>query len=89
MGCSHSFCRECISEHDLRMLCADCLRRETDSSKSQGKKRRKLPTAPLQLAVGLLVLWFTVYLLGSILSSIPADFHDGIFDLDELEAQAP
>ena len=27
-GCARPFCRECVSEHDDRLLCAACLRRE-------------------------------------------------------------
>ena len=28
-GCGHHFCRECVTEHDDRILCAACLRKLT------------------------------------------------------------
>ncbi len=77
MGCGESFCRECVSEHDLRMFCAACLKRETSAVEKKASLRWKLPAAPIHLVVGLLILWFTAYLCGRILVSIPSSFHDG------------
>jgi hypothetical protein len=76
MGCGQSFCRECVSEHDLRMLCAECLRREASGAKPKAE-RRHLPVFALQFLGGLLLLWFTLWLAGRILVEIPVDFHDG------------
>jgi hypothetical protein len=77
MGCGQAFCRECVSEHDLRMLCATCLRAETAASKARVRRSLRVPVAPFHLAAGLIILWFTLYLVGRILAGIPSDFHDG------------
>jgi hypothetical protein len=77
MGCGQSFCRECVSEHDLRMLCAACLKKETTANAKKPTRRWKVPIAPVHFLLGLLILWFTVYLFGRILVNIPSSFHDG------------
>src|SRR5260370_40879694 len=74
--CTQFYCRECITEHDDRVLCAPCL--------------RKLARVPLfrrrgfgrtfraaQVMLGLLAAWLFFYLIGSTLRSIPASFHVG------------
>lgn len=78
-SCAGFFCRECVTEHDLRMLCACCLRETTSSDKPQ-KQRRSL-LAPLgvltQLALGTAALWLSFYLIGRLLIAVPASFHEG------------
>lgn len=78
-SCAGFFCRECVTEHDLRMLCARCLR-DTASSEAPVKKRRSLvaPVAVLtQLVLGVALLWITFYLIGRLLIAVPASFHEG------------
>jgi len=76
MVCQRFFCRECVSEHELRMLCADCLRREIEG-KRKNVKQTSFPYWVVQGLFGLLFLWFTFYLVGRVLVDIPASFHDG------------
>jgi hypothetical protein len=74
--CGRFFCRECITEHDERVICSMCL--------------RKLARVPLlqrrgfagvfqfcQCLLGLLVAWFFLYLIGETLLTIPNSFHKG------------
>jgi hypothetical protein len=74
--CGHFFCRECITEHDDRVICAACL--------------KKLARAPLlrrpgfawairavQCAFGIFVVWFFFYLVGEGLLALPSSFHEG------------
>ena len=78
MGCGQAFCRECVTEHDLRMLCADCLAREAAALRAKPRKRRSLvPYTLLQALAGLFLLWFTAYLAGRVLLATPSDFHEG------------
>ncbi len=74
--CRRFFCRECVTEHEGRVLCASCL---TQESGAQTNRRRGLRTIlrATQFAVGFLVLWFAFYLLGRGLLAIPTEFHDG------------
>lgn len=74
--CRRFFCRECVSEHEDRVLCASCLKKLT--------KRRLIKKYHLggvmktiQVMVSLLLLWFSFYLVGKILLTIPSSFHEG------------
>jgi hypothetical protein len=75
-GCKQFFCRECITEHDDRVLCAGCL--------------KKLAAVPLtkrpafvgviriaQCALGILIAWFFFFLIGESLVRLPDSFHEG------------
>jgi len=74
--CTRFFCRECITEHDDRVLCSACL--------------QKLATVPLtkrpafvtvkrifQCMAGVFVAWFVFFLIGELLVRVPAEFHEG------------
>jgi hypothetical protein len=76
--CRQFFCRECITEHDDRVICASCL--------------RKLARLPLlkrpgwsntfalgRCLCGLLVAWFFFYLVGESLLALPTSFHEATF----------
>lgn len=74
--CGRFFCRECVTEHDDRVICARCLR----------KLVRRPLTERLRLAgivriaqclLGVLIVWLFFYCLGRALLSLPADFHEG------------
>ena len=74
--CGRFFCRECITETKLKVVCSGCLT-------GQGSKQKKAPWLTSNLRKGLLVgtgfvfLWFCFYYLGRILMAIPQSFHDG------------
>jgi hypothetical protein len=74
--CGHCFCRECITEHDDRVICAACLRKLV-----QTPPRRKRALAGVvrfgQCLLGLVVAWFFFYLIGETLLSLPTSFHEG------------
>ncbi|KPJ98748.1 MAG: rhomboid family protein [Nitrospira bacterium SG8_35_4] len=75
-GCRRSFCRECITEHEDRVLCAVCL---NSLLKPSSSKRFRF-TAPLKFAqfmLGFFTIWLCFYSLGKILLSIPSSFHEG------------
>jgi len=74
--CRQHFCRECVTEHEDRVICSACL--------------RKLTTVPLlkrpvfavavrtvQCLIGILVAWFFFYLIGTGLLFLPTSFHEG------------
>ena len=77
-SCGGSFCRECVSEHEGRLLCALCLSREIAAKQSVVEKRdwgRAKRFSATMLSV--LVLWLFFFLLGELLVKIPSDFHEG------------
>jgi hypothetical protein len=75
-SCRNFFCRECITEHDERVLCASCLRKTASSSASLHPLRATL-AAVLPCLAGLFLAWFFFYLLGAGLLAIPAKWHNG------------
>lgn len=74
--CGRYFCRECITEHEGRVLCAGCLGRLTEPGPA-GRLRFSRLIRPFQWAAGLLIIWIFFYYLGQILLALPASFHEG------------
>ncbi len=71
--CGRYFCRECISEHEGRVICAHCLKRVSDKPVRQ-RRWAGLVRVTLVLMGGL-VLWSSFYFLGKALLTIPSSFH--------------
>lgn len=68
MGCSRSFCRECVVDHDGRLVCASCLHARTNSAVAQSRIRslRSLVFA----VAGVLAAWIFFYTAGRVVVSI-------------------
>lgn len=76
LECGRFYCRECVTEHDDRVVCSGCL------TKLAGKSLvRRAPAVRLgrfiQCLMGLLIAWFFFFLIGESLLRIPTRFHDG------------
>ena len=74
--CTRFFCRECITEHDDRVLCAACLRGKQQSTKGK-RVQWGLLMSTGQFVLAILILWLFFYYLGQALLVIPTSFHDG------------
>jgi hypothetical protein len=75
-GCGQFFCRECVVEHDGRLLCRDCLQR--DAAARQRSRRGWGAAAKIGNGVlAFVVLWLIFGTLGGILLRIPPELHDG------------
>ena len=76
LECGRFFCRECITEHEDRLLCSNCLRETATSTKT---KLAFLfgPIRFFQFFCGLVILWFVFYYLGDLLLELPSSFHEG------------
>ena len=75
--CRRFFCRECVTEHDQRMLCSNCLSRLSDEHrKSPGRWLQGLMLTG-QALFGFMLLWYAFYLVGLMLTAIPHAFHEG------------
>lgn len=74
-SCRRHFCRECVTEHDHRLLCVSCI---ASLPEEAGRERRfGLPfRAASQLAGSLVVLWLAFYVVGQALLLVPSEFHD-------------
>jgi hypothetical protein len=74
LGCGQFFCRECVTEHDDRVVCAACLRK---LAKTPARRRRAIAflLGPAQCAAGILMAWFFFFLVGEYLQSRPNSTH--------------
>jgi hypothetical protein len=75
--CRRLFCRECVTEHDDRMLCRDCLSRLADKKKKSTGRWRYLLAISMQGLSGFLLLWYLFFCVGQLLLAIPTSFHEG------------
>ena len=74
--CLRYFCRECVTEHDDRVLCVECLKKLITSETVRTSAFRRLLSGLLPVA-GLLMAWLFFYALGRTLLMIPSAVHDG------------
>lgn len=74
--CGNFFCRECITEHDERIICASCLAKITRPAKAKVSRFRLAALRPWISAIaGLVVAWLSFYTIGRMLVAIPSSFH--------------
>ena len=64
--CGRSFCRECVTEHQARLLCASCLLAVARARPSRRAGMRRLLPAAMALA-GILLAWTVFYSAGEAL----------------------
>ena len=76
LECGEFFCRECITEHEGRVMCSRCLS-EIESGEKRKKARFKKLRKGLQLAAGLIIIWAVFFHLGKAVVETPASFHEG------------
>jgi hypothetical protein len=72
--CGRFFCRECITEHDDRVLCASCLARLSLKKEKGAKSWAWVPRLGLAFLAAA-VVFFALLLIGNFLVSIPSHFH--------------
>lgn len=74
-SCGFYYCRECITEHDERVLCATCVKKL-----SAPREKRRWNFAPLArtfaAAFGLLLAWYYFFFIGRFLVRVPTKFHE-------------
>ena len=76
--CGRFYCRECVTEHEGRVLCSACLRSQTVVPETHRIRRglARLLRPGLALAA-FLAVWLFFQLCGQILLTIPSSFHEG------------
>ncbi len=82
LECGRYYCRECITEHDERVICAVCLRRLSARGPARVWANLLALWRVLQAGAGLLTLWLFFYLIARLLLLIPDSFHEGTIWLD-------
>ena len=58
--CGRSFCRECVTEHEARLLCASCLNKLAGAHAARRAGLRRLLPAAMALS-GILLAWVVFY----------------------------
>jgi len=75
--CGRFFCRECVVEHEDRVICSGCLAQLQAASAT--KPKRKLNLAPLvrfaAACLGLIIGWIIFFSAGRMLLAIPDSSH--------------
>ncbi|MFC1823359.1 rhomboid family protein [Thermodesulfobacteriota bacterium] len=74
--CGRYFCRECVTEHDDRVLCTSCLKNNLKASPLRSFRFGSVIRI-LQLLSGTMIVWLFFYYFGQLLLSLPSSFHDG------------
>ena len=76
--CERYFCRECVTEHEDRVLCSSCLAQRVGGG-AGAKSRGSWLVSAFQAAAAFLIVWFVFYGMGYSLLRLPDDFHEGRF----------
>jgi hypothetical protein len=74
-SCKRFFCRECITEHEDRVICAACLRKLSLERTAERRSFAGVITTA-QVLGGVLTVWFFFFLVGEALVRLPAAFHE-------------
>ncbi|MEJ2167840.1 MAG: hypothetical protein P8X90_20140 [Desulfobacterales bacterium] len=74
--CGRFFCRECITEHEDRVFCANCLRRRTETAGIKSNRFQGLLQTG-QFMLGIVILYLIFYYTARILLALPSEFHEG------------
>jgi len=74
--CGRYFCRECVTEHEGRVVCSACLRKLAKLSLGERAGLTVLLELILSLG-GMLLAWMFFYYVGLALLRLPDSFHEG------------
>lgn len=76
LECDRYFCRECVTEHEGKVVCTSCLRKLAVPSLIKRLHIIWLVRAG-QCLLGIVCVWLFFYCMGRILLLIPSSFHEG------------
>jgi hypothetical protein len=76
-SCGRHYCRECVAEHDNRMICGACLRREQPAARARGRAWFAMVGRCAQTIAAVFVAWLVFYGAGRILLRMPDSMHEG------------
>lgn len=74
--CRHDFCRECVSDHGGRQLCAACIRKLTDKVNEEKKPVDSKLRLAVLFACCVLLVWSILYYTSRALLLVPMETHD-------------
>lgn len=74
-SCKRFYCRECVVEHDDRLVCSSCLKKAATEQPKARQVWRPLARVAAVLAM-FMFLWFTFFIISRSLSSLPVSVHE-------------
>ena len=74
--CGRFFCRECITEHEDKVLCAACLRKRLKPAGQHFQRFQWIFRSGYFLA-GVVLLYIIFFYFAQMLAALPTDFHEG------------
>ncbi len=77
--CERFYCRECVTEHDGRMICRPCLDGILEAAPKAQSGWVKAARGWFMAGLGFFLAVYAFYLVGKILLGIPSQFHNGVF----------
>jgi hypothetical protein len=75
-SCARFYCRECVTEHEDRLLCASCIGKLTSL---QTPARYTGFGKVVLLSFSVIAAWLFFYWMGELLLLLPTTFHEGTF----------
>ena len=86
-ACDRFYCRECITPHADRVICASCLKKE---HVVEAPAKRRFSTRwllPIKAFTAFVIAWLFFSMIAGALLKIPSSFHDGqTIDPDAIQA---
>jgi hypothetical protein len=78
--CARDYCRECVTEHAGRVICATCLARVARAGVAPETRRswRRALVIALRVSGAFLLLWAYFYFWARVLVRIPTEVHDAM-----------
>ncbi len=73
--CGRFFCRECIAEHEGRLVCAGCLVRLSRATHRLARTWPRTARALGGVLLGFFGAWLFFYAAGRTLMTLPSEFH--------------
>jgi hypothetical protein len=85
--CGRSYCRECVVEHEDRIICSSCLAKLMQAAEKPARKWSFRPLLRFAATfTGIIIAWFIFFSLGRSMLAIPDDWHaDTIWERTLLE----
>lgn len=74
--CGRSYCRECVVEHEDRIICSSCLAKITTAVEKPARTWSFRPALRFGAAfTGIIVAWILYFVVGRALLAIPDESH--------------
>lgn len=75
-SCGGDFCRECVNDHEGRLLCAACIQQIKAAVQEPTQKKESRLRLTMLFSLCVLALWSMLYFAGRLLLVVPMETHD-------------